>query len=600
MIGLYWRIIIRPRLWQIALVGVGTIVISILEVLSIGLLIPLIDQATNADQPGRDSGFGFLWGTFGKVFASEEPTKITIAILVAIAILISVKGVIELGIRRKVGFLSTYIANSFLYRMFQGYLLAPYTEVTRRGRGAIIQNLEVVTDEIRRSVSIFGTILYSLAYIVAILAFLLYLSWWATLIVGTLVSAGVFTLRKVLEDRAHRIGSKMMDLNQQRSKLLVDSLDGIRIVKIHNKAKNLGEELKENQIPLERLNARYQLVSSVPGTFFECVGVISGASMIGVALIFPKLGLNLSELAAMLLAFRRLLPNVSALNSGLVDMARKLRQMEILDEVLFELPKEDPGNRPLPPGSPQRIKFSDVSFRYPDRKSNPVLQEIDFELKRGDVTALVGTTGGGKSTAADLLGRIIEPTSGRIEVDGVDLSDIDLTGWRNCIGYVSQDPFLFNASIADNIVMWDRSISRERVEQVGEQAQLNEFVRTLPEGYDTVVGDRGLRLSGGQGQRVAIARAIAHRPPLLIFDEATSSLDNRTERDVHRAIAQLRENTIIFVIAHRLSTVRDADQIVVLEKGVIAELGSHEGLMALRGQYYTLYLNREKEVDAAG
>ena len=357
MIALYWRSIVRPLLAQIALVAAAAIVISALEVISIGLIVPLIDLAINAEDPNRNSTIDFLWRVLSSLSGSEEPREIIVAILISIVALVIVKGTIELAVRRRVGFLSTHISNSFLYRMFQAYLLAPYTEITKRGRRALIQNMEIISDEIRRSVHTTSMILYALAYIVAILAVLLYLSWWATLIVGVMISAGVVIMRRVLEERAHRLGGEMLELGQRRSKLL------------------------------------------------------------------PRL----------------------------------------------------------------------------------------------------------------------------------------------------------------------------QIEQVG-LAQLHNFVATLPDGYDTVVGDRGLKLSGGQGQRIAIARAIACRPPWLIFDEATSALDNRTEQDVQRAIEQLRGGAIILVIAHRLSTVRNADQIILLNNCIITELGSHEELMALGGDYYTLYSNRENSV----
>jgi ABC-type multidrug transport system fused ATPase/permease subunit len=174
-------------------------------------------------------------------------------------------------------------------------------------------------------------------------------------------------------------------------------------------------------------------------------------------------------------------------------------------------------------------------------------------------------------------------------VDGRDLAELDLSLWRKKLGYVPQDPFLFNTSIRNNIVLWDENISQQELDRVAELAQLREFIVSIPNGYETMVGDRGLEISGGQAQRIAIARAILRKPEVLVFDEATSALDNLTEKAVYEAIAALRRGAIVIVIAHRLSTIRDADQIVVLEGGNVVELGTHDSLVRDRGSYSRLY-----------
>jgi ABC-type multidrug transport system fused ATPase/permease subunit len=216
-------------------------------------------------------------------------------------------------------------------------------------------------------------------------------------------------------------------------------------------------------------------------------------------------------------------------------------------------------------------------------------------MKRGEVTAIVGPTGAGKTTIVNLLMGLFQPSEGRILVDGYDLKEIYVKAWREKIGYVSQDVFLFNASIRDNIVLWEEKVLQVEVERAARVAQLHDFVQSLPHGYDTLVGDRGLRLSGGQCQRVAIARAIFRRPEVLIFDEATSALDNLTENVVYRAINALRKQATVVVIAHRLSTIRDADQIAVLSGGKVVELGTHASLVERRGIYAELYEEGARE-----
>jgi len=218
-----------------------------------------------------------------------------------------------------------------------------------------------------------------------------------------------------------------------------------------------------------------------------------------------------------------------------------------------------------------------------------VLDGISATMRRGTITAIVGSTGSGKSTLVHLLLGFYEPRTGAVLIDGVDLRRVDLAAWRRAIGYVSQDLFVFNATIAENIALGD-DFTPSQIEWAARIAQLHDFVAALPDGYETEIGDRGLRLSGGQCQRLAIARAVVRRPAVLIFDEATSALDNLTERAVYEAIRSLQREAIVIVVAHRLTTVKDADQILVLEAGCLVEQGVHDELLRQHGVYARLYV----------
>jgi subfamily B ATP-binding cassette protein MsbA len=233
------------------------------------------------------------------------------------------------------------------------------------------------------------------------------------------------------------------------------------------------------------------------------------------------------------------------------------------------------------------IGFEHVSFEY--RAGVPVLKDIQFAAPAGSTTALVGSSGSGKSTLVSLVMAFNRPTAGRVLVDGRDLDDVKLVDYRAHLGVVLQDNFLFDGTVAENISFSRPSASREEVEHVARLANCDEFVRGFPEGYDTVVGERGVKLSGGQRQRIAIARALLADPRILILDEATSSLDSESEALIQDALNRLRGGRTTFVIAHRLSTIRSADQILVLEHGEIVERGTHAELMALGGRYRVLH-----------
>lgn len=233
------------------------------------------------------------------------------------------------------------------------------------------------------------------------------------------------------------------------------------------------------------------------------------------------------------------------------------------------------------------IRFESVSFSYRTGGAN-VIADADIVIPRGSVVALVGETGSGKSTLANLLARFYDPTAGRVTIDGMDLRAAEISSLRRLIGIVTQETILFNETVASNIAYGTPDASREQIIAAAKMANVHEAIAAKPEGYDHVVGEKGINLSGGERQRVAIARAILRNPPILILDEATSALDTVTERLVQQAIARLMENRTVFAIAHRLSTIRHASQILLIEKGRIVERGTHDELYAVGGRYRKL------------
>ena len=234
------------------------------------------------------------------------------------------------------------------------------------------------------------------------------------------------------------------------------------------------------------------------------------------------------------------------------------------------------------------IVFKDVSFHY-DQSSQEVLKNVDFSIKSGQILALVGPSGAGKSTLVDLIPRFYDVTDGAINIDGKNIKDVKLDSLRSLMGIVTQETFLFDDSVKANIAYGLDSISDDIIKKAAIAANANEFIKELPEGYDTIIGERGVKLSGGQRQRIAIARAIVKNPPILILDEATSSLDTESEKIVQDAIEKLMHNRTVIVIAHRLSTVHNADKIIVLDKGLIIDMGTHEELINKDGIYKQLH-----------
>jgi subfamily B ATP-binding cassette protein MsbA len=268
--------------------------------------------------------------------------------------------------------------------------------------------------------------------------------------------------------------------------------------------------------------------------------------------------------------------------------------MEIEEDV-----KDKPNAVTLPPFR-KSIRFDDVHFSYRDQEgSHEVLHGINLEINAGEIVAIVGPSGAGKSTMLRLLPRFFDVTSGAILVDGHDLRDVTVRSLRQQIGLVTQETVLFNDTVRNNIAYGRPNVPIEQVEGAAKAALAHDFIMRLPAGYDTVIGERGTRLSGGERQRISIARALLKNSPVLILDEATSALDAESEVLVQSALQNLMENRTAFVIAHRLSTVRRADRIIVLENGAITDIGSHHELLQRFGTYQRLYNLQFVEVDTA-
>jgi ATP-binding cassette subfamily B protein len=317
----------------------------------------------------------------------------------------------------------------------------------------------------------------------------------------------------------------------------------------------------------------------------------------GLAVARGSDAITLGTLVAFTTLQARLFFPIGSLLGVSVDVQSSLALFDRVFEYLDQTVDIEEGTRELPHPLRGSVALEDVWFRYDEAAWT--LQGVSFAVPPGTTTALVGETGSGKTTVGYLVARLYDATTGRVALDGVDVRELTFDALAEAVGVVSQETYLFHATVRENLRFAKPDASDAEIEDAAAAAQIHELISTLPEGYDTVVGERGYRFSGGEKQRIAIARTILRNPPILVLDEATSSLDTQTERLVQEALEQLAAGRTTIAIAHRLSTIRDADQIVVLDQGQVAEVGTHEELLARGGRYAALLARDADELVGA-
>ncbi|MEG5000121.1 ABC transporter ATP-binding protein [Microcoleus sp. B4-D4] len=447
--------------------------------------------------------------------------------------------------------------------------------------------------EIGRTASAVGTAIGMFTTSITVLVFvglLLSISWKLTVTATVLLALVAWTNQYII-NRSKHFGLLLSEMSKDYSVRVLETITGIRLVKSTGNEEREYQRIKHLIQRREHADFQAQVNYAAIAPINEVVNliVIILIVFIGRTIFANEIESISTVLLTYLLVLFRLIPLISQLNSGRSQFANTSASVEVVNDFLRcdDKPFMLNGSvqyTPLQSG----IHFNKVSFSYPNHKSL-VLQKIDLFLPHGTTLALVGTSGSGKSTLADLLPRFYDPTEGNISIDGTDLREFELKSLRKAMGIVSQDTFLFNASVRENIAYARPQATEAEIVEAARGANAYEFIELLPEGLDTQIGDRGVILSGGQRQRISIARALLQNPEILILDEATSSLDTVSERYVQSAIEKLSCDRTTLVIAHRLSTVQKAHKIAVIDRGQVVEIGSHEELLAKGGYYTRLY-----------
>jgi len=439
-------------------------------------------------------------------------------------------------------------------------------------------------------INIVSGLVMNLLMMATYLVVLISLSPW--LLVAAVAMGGVLAL--VQQQLLPRIRTRAVDstaLGRELSSRMTENIQGLRLLHTSGQL-DVADRDVTNQTRAVELNTRAQTrLNSVNGPIIVTLPILMIAVIAGLSVLFfgTRNSGVLPSLVTFVVALQRLNGSFGNLTSTLTSLKANSANLDVLNGFLIDSDKQFRRRGGLPFGTiHQGIELRRVSLRYAP-ELDPALTGINLTLTKGQTVALVGSSGAGKSSIADLLAGLYDPTEGEILVDGTNLTAFDLASWQQRLGVVSQDTFLFNATIADNIAFGTPDATRQAIETAAAQAQAARFIEALPEGLDTLVGERGYRLSGGQRQRLSLARAILRDPELLILDEATSALDSESERLVQEAIDRFERKHTVLVIAHRLSTIVNADLICVLDRGQITEAGTHSELIQKGGRYQSLW-----------
>ena len=377
----------------------------------------------------------------------------------------------------------------------------------------------------------------------------------------------------------------------EQNVLATEAVSGIRQLKVFLASQHWIRRFSEVSGAFAKFATKDSLFLPVPRSALSIIVI----SIICISAIFAKMKMGenfvsfLPLIGVYLYAFFKIIPSISSFGQMHMRFMGGLPYAEVVYNELHTKSRYIDDGEKILKSFEHSVCFDRLYFTYPKREGT--LKDINIAFEKSKITAIVGPSGSGKSTIVDLMLRLYKPTGGRILIDGIDLSELKISSWLDKIGFVSQDTFVFNATITDNIAFSFRSTQRDLkgVIEAAKIANAHAFISTLPEGYNTIVGDRGLKLSGGERQRIAIARAIYRKPRILIFDEATSSLDSKAENIVQDAIDAISRNHSVIVISHRLSTILNAHKIIVIDNGVIVDEGNHKTLMEKKGLYWRLY-----------
>ncbi len=580
------------RYWP--LMGLSVVLMAIMGVMT-SVRVLLIKEVSRILQPSADAGPEKLFSVFHHDIYLEQffPTSIhNIFTIFAIAVVVVflVRGICD--------YLGDYLTNFVGLSTVTDLRNQVFDKLLRHGAGFFAatstgQLMSSVMNDIDRvqvaCSDMFADILRqsftALGLLIVVVA-----TDWKLAIFSLALFPFVLVPTAKLGRRIRRSSRKTQDSMGELNQVLQEGISGQQVVKAFGAEQYESRRFRAAASRLLKTNMRKVLIQGIPSPFIELMGAVTFVGLLWYGRMEIKgHAINAADFAAFLLAllflyepFKRLTNLYSIFQQAMGASEKVFAYLDQPEEILSRK-----GARKLD-GFRESVVFDHVSFRYPTAAGLQI-DDVSLEIRAGEIVALVGSSGAGKTTLVGLLPRFLDAASGAVRIDGVDIRDLTLESLRKQISLVAQETFLFNDTVANNIAYGLEKFDQARVIEAAKAAHAHDFIEDMPQGYQTVIGDRGVKLSGGQRQRLAIARALYRNAPILILDEATSHLDTESEMLVQKALGNLMTGRTVVVIAHRISTIRRADKIVVMEQGRIAEIGNHDELMTHGGIYHRLH-----------
>lgn len=574
---------------------IGMVMTSFLESVGFLLLIPILG-VSGILAIGQSNGYG-LW-ILDELQRVPESTLITVLLGAYLVIVIGQNLINKMILIR-----NTEIQQSFSrklrYDTYRAILRSQWAFFLNKRTSDLVNLLTVELARVMSGINLFLSFVTSILFTVIQIGFAFWLSPSMTAIVLCCGGALAFLSRGYIR-KSKALGRQTSQLAQSYLAGISDQLHGMKDIKSNNLEQSwlvwlqtLTQKTMQEQLDYIRLKTNSQFVYKFSSSLLIAVFVFVS---------YYYFHTHGQYVLVIIMLFARLWPRFTSIQSSLEQMAACIPAFQALQDISKESmtwAEEgilDGDNRDLRPlRLTKGIECRDVSFRYHVDIGEYALQQLNFFIPANRLTAIVGKSGAGKSTIIDVVMGLMNAESGQLLIDDKPVTRNNLLSYRRSIGYVAQDPFLYNASIRENLMMIDPDATEAQLWEALAFASSDEFVRKLPQELDTIIGDRGIRLSGGERQRIVLARAIIRKPSILVLDEATSSLDTENEKKIQEALDRLKGTMTIIVVAHRLSTIRNADQILVIERGTLAELGTYSELVSIRGGVFQKLVSNQEE-----